>query len=53
MTPDLKFDLLTLLREIAKGEGEFSRDPLVHAENCIESMKALARAAIRQIEQAP
>jgi len=31
------------LREIAKGEGAYSRDPLEHAANCIESMKDLAR----------
>lgn len=34
------------LREIAKGEGRFSRDHLEHAENTIEDMKALANAAL-------
>lgn len=34
------------LTEIAKGEGSFSRDQLEHAGNAIESMKALARAAL-------
>lgn len=34
------------LVEIAKGEGAFSRDPLKHAENTIESMKRLASEAI-------
>jgi hypothetical protein len=34
------------LREIAKGEGAFSRDPLEHAKNTIANMQAIARAAI-------
>jgi len=34
------------LEEIEKGEGRFSRDPLTHADNCIEDMKSIARAAI-------
>jgi hypothetical protein len=34
------------LAEIAKGEGAFSRDPLTHATNCIESMKQIARDAL-------
>lgn len=38
--------LYEALTEIAKGEGPFSRDPLIHAENCIESMKDIAHAAI-------
>ena len=35
-------NLEAALREIAKGAGPFSRDPLTHAFNCIESMKAIA-----------
>ena len=38
--------LRAALAEIAKGEGEFSRNPLQHAENTIESMKLLAREAL-------
>lgn len=34
------------LSEIAKGEGRFSRDPLIHASNTVEDMKALAVAAL-------
>lgn len=34
------------LREIAKGEGEFSRDPLQHATNTIDSMKEIASTAL-------
>ena len=34
------------LREIEKGEGAYSRDPLTHAENCIESMRRIARNAL-------
>ena len=38
--------LLATMREIAKGEGAYSRDPLAHAGNAIESMKAMANRAI-------
>ena len=34
------------LREIAKGEGAFSRDPLEHASNTIDSMKGIAKTAL-------
>ena len=34
------------LREIAKGEGAFSRDQLTHATNCVESMKDIASCAL-------
>lgn len=34
------------LQEIAKGEGAFSRDPLEHAKNTIENMKAIALGAL-------
>ena len=42
--------MLEALREIAKGEGRYSRDPLGHASNTIEDMKALALAAIAKAE---
>lgn len=42
--------LLAAMREIAKGNGEFSRDPLTHATNTIESMKTIAREAIELAE---
>lgn len=35
------------LKEIVKGEGAFSRDPLTHATNCIDNMKAIARRALK------
>ena len=38
--------MLAALRKVAKGEGAFNRDPLTHASNCIESMKAIAEAEI-------
>lgn len=41
-------DLLEALEEIAKREGAYSRDPLTHAENTIDSMERIARAAIAQ-----
>lgn len=34
------------LVEIANGEGAFSRDPLEHAGNCIDSMKQIAETAL-------
>ena len=34
--------LRAALSEISKGEGAFSRDPLTHATNTIESMKQIA-----------
>lgn len=43
-------DLLVALREIAKGQGAYSRDRLEHATNCIEEMKALAHTAIAKAE---
>ena len=39
------------LREIAQGSGPFSRDRLTHAENTIESMKELARAALAPLPE--
>lgn len=38
--------LETALIEITKGAGPFNRDPLKHAENCIEAMKATAQEAL-------
>ena len=40
--------LLTALEEISLGKGQFSRDPLEHAENTIENMAKLACAAIAE-----
>jgi hypothetical protein len=34
------------LEQISKGEGRFSRDPLTHASNTIEDMKAIATKAL-------
>ena len=34
------------LQEISKGEGPYNREPLIHAENTIAGMKALALAAL-------
>lgn len=36
------------LAEIAEGKGRFSRDPLTHASNTVEDMKAIAVAALAQ-----
>lgn len=43
-------ELLEALREIAKGEGAFSLDPLTHCSNTVDSMKAIALAAIAKAE---
>ena len=42
--------LLEALKEIAKGEGPYSRDPLTHAANTIKAMTENARAAIAKAE---
>lgn len=41
--------LIAALREIAKGEGPFSLDPLTHAANTIEAMKDTAKRALDSI----
>ena len=43
--------LVEALKEIAKGEGRFSRDPLEHAANTIEDMKQLALQALAAAEK--
>ena len=43
--------LLEALKEISKGEGKYNRDHLQHAENTIESMKAIANKAIALVEK--
>jgi hypothetical protein len=35
-------DMVKALQEITKGEGRYSRDPLEHASNTIEDMRAIA-----------
>ena len=39
-------ELVEALKEISEGSGRFSKDPLRHAENCIEDMKKIAIAAL-------
>jgi hypothetical protein len=39
-------ELLEALETISRGEGRFSRDPLTHADNCVEDMKAIATKAL-------
>ena len=43
-------DLLAALKEIAKMEGPYSRDPLTHAENVIENLTNIANKAIAKAE---
>lgn len=38
--------LTKALQEIVKGEGRFSMNPMIHAENTIENMKAIANEAL-------
>ena len=40
--------LLNALREVAKGEGAYSRDELAHARNTIENMLKIANKAINE-----
>ena len=42
--------MLAALKEIAKGEGKFNRDPLTHANNTIENMINIAQDAIKAVE---
>jgi len=44
-------ELLTALKEISNGAGAYSKDPLRHAENVIENLKAIARIAIEKAEK--
>lgn len=39
-------DLVSALEEISRGAGVYSTDPLEHAGNCIDEMKAIAIAAL-------
>ena len=41
---------LEALKEIAKTEGPYSRDPLTHAENVIENLTNIANKAIAKVE---
>jgi hypothetical protein len=41
--------LTDALQEITLGRGEFNREPLIHAENTIESMKQVAKDALAQV----
>ncbi len=43
-------ELLAGLREIAKGEGAFSIDQFVFANNTIENMKDIANTVIAKVE---
>ena len=45
--------LIAALAEIAKGEGAYSRDPLIHAGNTIDNMKGIAKAALAALEGRP
>lgn len=40
--------LLEALEEIARREGAYNRDPRIHAENTIDNMERVARAAIAE-----
>ena len=44
-------ELEEALRQIAKGEGPFSRDPLTHAANCVENMQKIAIDALQKVKQ--
>jgi multidrug resistance efflux pump len=40
---------ITALEEIKEGKGEYNREPLIHARNTIESMKALASTTLDEL----
>ena len=42
--------LYEVLQEISEGKGAFNTDQLKHASNCIDDMKALAVAALKNKE---
>jgi hypothetical protein len=46
MANESRSRLREVLEEITRGEGAFNRDPLKHADNTVENMKALAREAL-------
>ena len=39
------------LKKISKGEGRFSMDRLMHAENTIEDMKEIAQQALQKLKE--
>ncbi len=41
-------EMLEALIEISEGKGRYDLDPIQHAANCIEDMKALALEAIQK-----
>jgi hypothetical protein len=41
---------ITALEEIKEGKGEYNREPLIHARNTIESMKALASTTLAELK---
>jgi hypothetical protein len=45
-------EMYEALKQIAKGEGRYSQDPLTHASNTIDDMKELAKAALAKAEGA-
>jgi hypothetical protein len=46
-------DMAEALHEISLGMGAFNREPLIHAENTIESMKQIARDALAKLGPTP
>ena len=53
LNPEAIQAAIEALEKIIKGEGRFSRDPLEHADSCIEDMKALAVAALAAVKEVP
>jgi len=50
LSGEKKTKVVELLKEIARGEGAYSRDHLTHCENCVENMKGLAKKALELLE---
>jgi len=45
-----KYEMWEALQEIAIGQGRYSRDPLTHASNTIDDMKAEAQKVLDKIQ---
>jgi hypothetical protein len=43
--------LVAALKEVHKGEGAYSQDHLLHAQNCIERAKKLAELALADVDE--
>ena len=52
MSTELEQKLITALREIARDERAFRGDRLLHASDCVDSMKQIANDALLDVAAA-